>query len=156
METLTLLGFGLLLGVRHASDPDHVVAVAAIAGRYKRVWPAALVGALWGLGHSLTNGVVGGLIMAFNLTVPPRVGLSLEFVVGIALTVVGVLNLIGRGGFLTSSVGRGELPKGNLLQCPSRGHDCLLRRTADPPSIVRGKHRCCTVSGNSAESLPIA
>ncbi|MEO5761068.1 MAG: HupE/UreJ family protein [Vicinamibacteria bacterium] len=115
MGTLTLLGFGLLLGIKHASDPDHVVAVAAIAGRYKRVWPAALVGALWGLGHCLTIGVVGGLIIAFNLTVPPRVGLALEFVVGIALTVVGVLNLMGRGGFLTSSVERGELPKGKAF-----------------------------------------
>ena len=115
MGTLTLLGLGFLLGIRHAADPDHVVAVAAIAARYKRVLPAALVGALWGLGHSLTIAVVGGLIIVFNLTVPPRVGLALEFAVGIALTVVGLLNLSGRGGFLTASVDSGQLPRGKAF-----------------------------------------
>ena len=115
MGLLPLLGLGLLLGIRHAADPDHVVAVAAIAARYKRVVPAALVGALWGLGHSLTIAVVGGLIIVFNLTVPPRIGLALEFVVGLALTLVGTLNLAGRGGFLTASVDAGQLPRGKAF-----------------------------------------
>ncbi len=102
MSTLTLLGIGLALGIRHAADSDHVVAVTAIAARYKRIGPAALIGAFWGLGHTLTICVVGGLIILFNLTVPPRVGLSLEFAVGIVLTVVGLLNLAGRGGFVSA------------------------------------------------------
>ena len=76
---LPLIGLGLALGIRHAADADHVVAVTAIAARYQRVGPAALVGALWGLGHTLTICVVGGAIILLNLTLPPRVGLSLEF-----------------------------------------------------------------------------
>ena len=104
MITLALVGIGLALGIRHAADSDHVVAVTAIAARHQRVGPAALVGAVWGLGHSLTICVVGGLIILFNIVVPPRVGLALEFAVGIALTVVGTLNVAGKGGFLSSAV----------------------------------------------------
>lgn len=93
MNPLALLGLGLVLGVRHAADPDHVVAVAAITARTRRIGPATWLGAAWGLGHSLTLFAVGGAILAFNLTVPPRVGLALEFAVALALVVVGALNL---------------------------------------------------------------
>lgn len=111
MSALVLAGLGFVLGLRHAADSDHVVAVTAIAARYKRVGPAALVGVLWGLGHTLTICLVGGVIILFNLTVPPRVGLAFEFAVGIALTVVGLLNLAGRGGFLGASPDEGRLPR---------------------------------------------
>lgn len=93
MNPLALLGLGLVLGIRHATDPDHVVAVAAITARTRKLLPATLLGAVWGLGHSLTLFVVGGLILVFNLTVPPRVGLTLEFAVALALVVLGALNL---------------------------------------------------------------
>ncbi len=101
MSTLALVGLGFALGIRHAADTDHVVAVTAIAARQKRVLPAALIGAYWGLGHSLTILAVGGIIIVLNLVVPPRVGLALEFAVGMALVVVGALNL-------TSPRGSGE------------------------------------------------
>src|SRR5437016_4915571 len=107
MNTAALIGLGLVLGMRHATDPDHVVAVTAIAARHRRVGPAALVGALWGLGHTLTICVVGTAIIIFNLTVPPRVGLSLEFAVGIALTLVGLWNLAGRRGFVAAGAAGG-------------------------------------------------
>ena len=102
LNALPLLGIGLALGIRHAADSDHVVAVTAIAARHQRIGPAALVGVVWGLGHSLTIFAVGGLIICLNLVVPPRVGLALEFAVGIVLTTVGVLNVTGRGGFLSA------------------------------------------------------
>ena len=93
MSLFALLGLALALGLRHAMDPDHVAAVAAITSRTRRLAPAAWLGLVWGLGHTLTVFVVGGAIVAFNLVVPPRVGLSLEFVVAIALIVIGALNL---------------------------------------------------------------
>src|SRR5689334_23323291 len=98
-SALAVLALGFVLGVRHASDPDHVVAVTAIAARYRRIAPAALVGAVWGLGHSVTIFLAGGAIVLFNLVVPPRVGLALEFGVGLALAAVGAWNVLGRGGF---------------------------------------------------------
>ena len=93
MSPLALLGLGLALGIRHATDPDHVVAVMAISSRTRRWLPAASLGAVWGLGHTLTLFVVGALIILFNLTVPPRIGLSLELAVALALIVVGALNI---------------------------------------------------------------
>lgn len=111
MHALVVAGLGFALGLRHAADSDHVVAVTAIAARYKRVGPAALVGILWGLGHTLTMCLVGGAIIVFNLVVPPRVGLALEFAVGIALLLVGLLNLTGHGGFLGGGRDEGRLPR---------------------------------------------
>jgi len=110
VSLLALLGVGLALGVRHAADGDHVVAVTAIAARHRRVGPAALVGVFWGLGHTLTIFAVGGLIILLNLAVPPRVGLALEFLVGIALVVVGALNVAGTGGFVSAGSPDGGVP----------------------------------------------
>ena len=105
---LPLLGIGLALGIRHAADSDHVVAVTAIAARHQRIGPAAILGALWGLGHTLTIFAVGSLIIVLNLAVPPRIGLALEFAVGIALTTVGVLNVAGHGGFFSPGEAQGR------------------------------------------------
>jgi hypothetical protein len=93
MNPLPLLGLGLLLGLRHAMDPDHVVAVAAITARTRRVLPATWLGMWWGMGHTLTLFTVGGAIILFDLVVPARLGLSFELAVALALVVVGVLNL---------------------------------------------------------------
>jgi high-affinity nickel-transport protein len=93
MKLFALLGLGLLLGLRHAADPDHVVAVTAIASRTRRILPAAWLGIVWGLGHTLTLFAVGAGIILFNWIVPPRLGLTMEFCVALALVVVGLLNL---------------------------------------------------------------
>ncbi len=111
MNPLALLGLGFVLGVRHATDPDHVVAVAAITARTRRLLPAAWLGVVWGMGHSLTLFLVGGAILAFNLVVPPRVGLALEFAVALALVTVGALNLRrGHGHPHDDIPGHGRIP----------------------------------------------
>ncbi|HEY6220933.1 MAG TPA: high-affinity nickel-transport family protein, partial [Candidatus Eisenbacteria bacterium] len=93
MNPFALLGLALALGLRHAADPDHVVAVTAITARTKRVLPAMWLGVVWGLGHTVTLFTVGAAIILFNVVVPPRLGLTLELAVGLALVVVGLLNL---------------------------------------------------------------
>jgi high-affinity nickel-transport protein len=90
---IVLLGF--FLGMRHATDPDHVVAVTTIVSRERSILHAALIAALWGLGHTLTMLGVGSAIILFKLTVPPRLGLSMELCVGLMLILLGVLNLTG-------------------------------------------------------------
>jgi high-affinity nickel permease len=92
-QPLALLSLGLFLGLRHAADPDHVVAIGAIAARTRRLWPAAQLGIVWGLGHTLTLFVVASGIILFNWVIPPRLGLGLEFCVALALVGVGVLNV---------------------------------------------------------------
>lgn len=85
----------LLWGMRHATDPDHVVAVTAIVSRERSIWRAAAVGAQWGLGHTATVLTVGGAIIVFKLAIVPRVGLSMEFAVAVMLIALGVLNMVG-------------------------------------------------------------
>lgn len=87
------LGIGALLGLKHATDADHVVAVTAIVARERSLARAARIGVLWGVGHSLTVLVLGGAIIAFRLVVPPRLGLGLEFGVAVMLVLLGFANL---------------------------------------------------------------
>ncbi len=86
---------GLFLGMRHSTDPDHVVAVSTIASRERSVGQGALIGMLWGVGHTLTIFLVGSGIILFGVVIPPRVGLSMEFSVALMLVILGVLNLTG-------------------------------------------------------------
>jgi ABC-type nickel/cobalt efflux system permease component RcnA len=86
---------GLVLGVRHSTDPDHVVAVSTIVSRERSVRHGAVIGMMWGLGHTLTIFVVGAAIILFNLTIPPRLGLSMEMAVAAMLILLGILNLTG-------------------------------------------------------------
>ena len=83
----------LMLGMRHATDPDHIVAVTTIVSRERSVGKAAAIGAVWGAGHTITLLVVGGAIIAFKVALNARLGLSLEFCVAVMLIVLGVLNL---------------------------------------------------------------
>ena len=89
-----ILSLGFLLGIRHATDADHVVAISTIVSRERRIRGAALVGALWGAGHTLTILAVGAGIILFSLVIPPRLGLSMEFSVGLMLVALGLLNLL--------------------------------------------------------------
>ena len=93
MLAIVLLGF--FLGMRHATDPDHVIAVTTIVSRERNMLHAALIGALWGLGHTVTIFAVGSAIILFNLTIPPRLSLSMELSVGLMLILLGVMNLTG-------------------------------------------------------------
>jgi high-affinity nickel-transport protein len=95
ISLLSIIVLGFFLGMRHATDSDHVIAVTTIVARYRKVGHAALIGAFWGLGHTLTILFVGGGIILFGWVIPPRVGLSMEFSVGLMLIVLGVLNLTG-------------------------------------------------------------
>ena len=92
--TLSLVSI-LVLGMRHATDADHVVAVSTIVSRERRISSAAWIGALWGTGHTITIFAVGVCIIGFTMVIPPRVGLSMEFSVGLMLILLGWLNLRG-------------------------------------------------------------
>jgi hypothetical protein len=95
LDVLSFLLLGFFLGMRHATDADHVVAIATIVSRERSVAGSALIGAAWGVGHTVTVMVVGAAIIVFGVVIPPRLGLSMEFVVGIMLVVLGALTLTG-------------------------------------------------------------
>jgi high-affinity nickel-transport protein len=81
---------GLLLGMRHATDPDHVIAVTTILSRERRLATATRVGLVWGLGHTVTVLAVGAAIIVFKLAIPVRLGLAMEFAVAIVLILLGL------------------------------------------------------------------
>jgi high-affinity nickel permease len=101
---LSTLALGFFLGMRHATDPDHVIAVTTIVSRQRSMRYAALIGALWGMGHTITILIVGSAIILFGLVIPPRVGLSMEMSVGLMLVLLGVLNLSGIMRWITETV----------------------------------------------------
>ena len=129
---LTILALGFFLGARHATDPDHVVAVTTIVARHRATTAAALIGTVWGVGHTLTLVVVGGGIVLFGWVIPPRVGLSMEFAVAVMLVALGIVNLstlreVVRG-FLPAR--RGAQPvhshahgHGDYIHTHAHGHD---------------------------------
>jgi high-affinity nickel-transport protein len=87
---LSIAILGLLMGMRHATDPDHVIAVTTIVSRERRLTAASCVGIVWGLGHTLTMLGVGAAIIIFKLAIPRRLGLAMEFAVAIVLILLGL------------------------------------------------------------------
>jgi high-affinity nickel permease len=113
MGLASVLALGVFLGVRHATDADHVVAVTTLVSRANSVRAALSIGALWGIGHTLSVLIVGGAIVAFELTVPPHIGLALELLVALMLIALGLINLRTKP---ASSSGHGQ----ELAQRPAR------------------------------------
>ena len=119
---VTVILLGLFLGVRHSTDPDHVVAVSTIVSRQGSVKSSAAIGLLWGLGHTLTIFFVGSAIIVFGVVIPPRLGLSMEFSVALMLILLGFLNLTGVMSWITErwtpvkrSLARSQEPGGLAL-----------------------------------------
>src|SRR5207302_9269296 len=84
---LSLISLGFFLGMRHATDPDHVLAVSTIVTRQRTLRAAFLIGVLWGVGHTLTIFVVGAAIIVFSVVIPPRLGLTMEMAGALMLVV---------------------------------------------------------------------
>jgi high-affinity nickel-transport protein len=103
---VTVILLGLFLGMRHSTDPDHVVAVSTIVSRQGSIRSSATIGLLWGLGHTLTIFLVGSAIIVFGVVIPPRLGLSMEFCVALMLILLGVLNLTGVMRWITDHLNR--------------------------------------------------
>lgn len=89
LEIVALAGFGFALGVRHALDADHIATIANLVSENKNIKKAAMLGAAWGVGHTVALLAVGILVIALKLQIPPSVETLLEFLVG------GLLFLLG-------------------------------------------------------------
>ncbi len=93
LASISVLAAGFLLGLRHATDPDHVVAVTTIVSHKRSLRSAGLVGAAWGVGHTLTVLVVGGVIILFRVSISARVEMALEMGVALMLIALGIANV---------------------------------------------------------------
>lgn len=85
---LAVLGLGLVFGLKHATEVDHVIAVSTIVSEHRKLWRAALVGGLWGVGHTASLIAVGVIVLALRIAIPERIANFLEF--GVALMILGL------------------------------------------------------------------
>jgi ABC-type nickel/cobalt efflux system permease component RcnA len=86
---LGALGLGFVLGLKHALDADHIVAVSTIVSEHRSLARSSLIGTFWGIGHTASLLMVGLLVIGLRLTIPDRVALSLEFCVAVMLIILG-------------------------------------------------------------------
>jgi len=105
INLFSIIALGFFLGMRHATDPDHVIAVTTIVSRERNIGKSAWVGAFWGIGHTLTIFVVGAAIILLDLVVAqqgggvtqlhisPRIGLLMDLAVAVMLIVLGIMNV---------------------------------------------------------------
>jgi len=132
IQFLSILAVGFFLGMRHATDPDHVIAVTTIVSNQRNRMRAALIGAFWGVGHTLTILVVGTGIILFNLVIPVRLGLSMELSVAVMLIVLGLINIAG---FLRSMPKVSANPEEEIAHSHSHSHGDLVH---DHPHVHSG------------------
>ncbi|MFL6210720.1 MAG: hypothetical protein ACJ74W_17850 [Pyrinomonadaceae bacterium] len=98
---LAVLALGLVFGLKHATEVDHVVAVTTIVSEHRKLWRATLVGALWGAGHTASLVIVGAIVLVLRVAIPDRVTGWLEFGVALMIITLGALAFVralrGRG-----------------------------------------------------------
>jgi len=87
-STVSVLALGLLLGVRHAFDADHLAAMSTLVSQRQGLLGSSLLGALWGVGHTLSLLVAGVVVMALHVQIGPQLALALEF--GVAAMLIGL------------------------------------------------------------------
>jgi ABC-type nickel/cobalt efflux system permease component RcnA len=83
-----LLSLGLIFGLKHATEVDHVVAISTIVSQNRGLLPSAIVGALWGAGHTAALLVMGGVVLGLRVAIPEGLSNWLEF--GVALMILGL------------------------------------------------------------------
>jgi hypothetical protein len=127
LNVVSFLFLGFFLGMRHATDADHVIAIATIVSRERSLAGSALIGAAWGVGHTIMVMAVGAAIIVFGVVIPPQLGLSMEFAVGIMLVLLGVFTLTGMGRSVSASHGVAGVPALDLHDHPHAHGDYVHR-----------------------------
>ena len=88
LNIFVILSLGLVFGLKHATEVDHVVAVTTIVSRHKNVFRSAVVGGLWGMGHTASLLVVAVIVLSLRIAIPEVVSAWLEF--GVAIMIIGL------------------------------------------------------------------
>ena len=116
LSAVTVLIIGFTLGLKHATEVDHVVAISTIVSQHKNVFRSAIVGALWGAGHTASLLVVGAIALLLRVAIPERVSGWLEF--GVALMIIGLgISALWRA-----------LRKGTQIHVHEHSHDGLKHK----------------------------
>ena len=147
LSTITpslLLAFGFVTGLQHATEADHITAVATLVSKNRRLSKASLLGALWGAGHTLTLFIAGLAVLLLAVSIPTKLALSLEFGVGIMLIILGlsVIRSVRKNVFIDSFFNMFSTKHmhphahGNKVHVHPHGHD--EEHTHSHKSIIVG------------------
>ena len=90
LSVLAVLSVGLVFGLKHATEVDHVVAVSTIVSQHKNVFHSAFVGALWGAGHTVSLLIIAAIVLTLRVTIPERVSGWLELGVALMIVCLGI------------------------------------------------------------------
>jgi high-affinity nickel-transport protein len=93
VSLFTTWSLAFLLGLRHATEPDHVAAVATLVPEQRNARRAMQLGAAWGLGHSLAILACGGALLMFRQSMSERTSDWLELMVAGLLLVLGLRSI---------------------------------------------------------------
>jgi hypothetical protein len=98
MENLLgVLGIGFLLGLKHALEPDHIIAVSTMAGKQKSLFHSSLLGVFWGMGHTFTLLGVFFLLAVTKGSIPEEWAAIFEMGVGVMLVYLGIISFLPHG-----------------------------------------------------------
>jgi len=130
--SLTAIVLGLLVGLRHAFEPDHLTAVSTLVTEARDGRRGALLGAVWGLGHTLALVVVGVVLMIVGARLPAHVAASFECVVSVMLVLLGLRSIV-----------RAIRPAGTGLEAPTAAHrhGPFVHAHADATTHIHVGHR---------------
>lgn len=87
---LSTLGLGFILGIKHAFETDHIIAVTTMVTEQKNPLKAAVIGTFWGIGHTSTLLAVGLIVLILNISIPAAVSAFFELIIAIVLVITGI------------------------------------------------------------------
>ena len=88
-SNLIVIGLGFILGLKHALDPDHIVAVTTFVGKERQVRRACKIGLFWGLGHTIALSIAGIVVVGLKIPMSKWLADRLELAVGLMLIILG-------------------------------------------------------------------
>jgi ABC-type nickel/cobalt efflux system permease component RcnA len=148
---LGVLGIGLVYGLKHATEADHIVAVSAIVSEHRKLARAAVVGGLWGAGHTASLIIVGVFVLALRIAIPEHVASWLEFAVALMIIGLGIAAfrraLRSRSDFHTHKHDHDDLTHAHIhfhergrLSDAVRPHTHAVMRIGFKPLLVGAMH----------------
>jgi ABC-type nickel/cobalt efflux system permease component RcnA len=162
-SALAVLALGLVFGLKHATEVDHVVAVTTIVSEHRKLWRAALVGALWGAGHTASLVIVGAIVLVLRVAIPERVAGWLEFGVALMIITLGALAFVrairGRGAMHVHKHRHDGLAHAHIHfheedtaheGAPPAAHSHAIKRIGIKPLLVGAMHG---LAGSAALTL---
>ena len=88
-SNIGVLGLGFILGLKHATDPDHILAVTTFLGKERQLRRACSIGLFWGLGHTIALSIAGLIVIGLKIPISKWLADRLELGVAAMLVILG-------------------------------------------------------------------